>query len=157
MSALVAAATLICCSTLANGQDLARFTAWKAVCAPTAGCALGTTNEVGDHLAFTEPLRDKPKLLFYPRVPIKPGALVYVTLDGFEGATLGPADGWRVMENDAGSAIQIAPSITEFELMPRMLRAEKLELSYENQQDAEHRVEFSLIGYSDARGYADGG
>lgn len=141
----------------AYAQDAAEFGAWRAFCAPTAGCALGTTAQTGDRLAFSEPPSGDDRLLLVANAEPLRGSVMTVTLDGFPGAILGPSDGWRAVQTEAGRAIQIAPSITENELMPRMLKANQLEIRYVTIDGVERMIDFALNGYADARGYADGG
>lgn len=144
-------------ATPALAQDAASFGEWRAYCAPTAGCALGTSATGGEKLAFSEPPSGDDRLLFVAADEPLRGSVMVITLDGLPGATLGPGDGWRAVTTDVGRAIQIAPSIARNELMPRMLRADRLTIRYVTGGGTERSVEFRLNGYSDARGYADSG
>ncbi len=144
-------------STSGFAQEAVTFGKWQAYCAPTAGCALGTTNEEGDKLVISEPPSRDNKMLFVPTVPVQRGSVMTITLDGLPGATLGPGDGWRVIETGAGPAIQIAPTIAREELSPRMRRRDMLEITYTTEAGSRRQTAISLNGFADTRSYADDG
>ena len=131
------------------------FGAWKAFCAPTAGCVLGVKSDQGDTLAFIEPPSGDDRLLLFLNEPVRAGGMMTVAADGRTVVTLGPADGWRAVESAVGRAIQIAPSIVREGLDGPMRRGDRMEVSYPTRDGARRRVVFSLNGYSDTRGYAD--
>lgn len=137
----------------ASAAEPSSFGDWTAFCADDAGCALATAAEDGHRLAFSEPLTGEDRMVFLPLEPIRRGSVVEVTLDGQPGATLGPGDGWRMVEMPGGAAAQIAPSVAENELMVRMPSRTRIEISYTGESGRLHRAELSLNGYSSARAY----
>ncbi len=149
--------SVIAFSQIAHAQEAVTFGKWKAYCAPTAGCALGTTNEDGDKLVISEPPSRDNKMLFIPTVPVQRDSVMTVTLDGQPGATLGPGDGWRFIETSAGPAIQISPTIAREELTPRMRRRDTLEITYTTDTGTNRQTTIPLNGFADTRSYADDG
>ena len=138
-------------------QESVRFGAWRAFCAPMAGCVLGVKSEEGDTLAFVEPPTGDDRLLLFLETPVRAGARVSVTMDGVPVVTLGPADGWRRVDSPVGRAIQIAPSVVREGLDEPMRKRNRMEIAYPDENGGERRVLFSLNGYADTRSYADDG
>ena len=139
----------------ASAQEAVSFGAWRAFCAPTAGCVLGVKSSEGDTLAFVEPPSNDDRLLLVLRVPVQKGSIMHLSLDDRRIASIGPADGWRMVESAVGSAIQIAPSIVAEGLEEPMRRRDRLDIRYVTDAGAERTIAFSLNGYADTRGYAD--
>jgi len=144
-------------ATPLRAQEAVGFGDWRAYCAPMAGCVLGVKSGEGDTLAFVEPPSQDDRLLVFLSEPVRIGADVEIVLDGRIVVTLGPADGWRLVESGMGSAIQIAPSIVREGLWKPMQRRNRLELRYPTAQGNRRSVGFSLNGYADTRGYAEDG
>ena len=145
------------CGTPLAAQEAVTFGAWRAFCAPTAGCVLGVKTTDGDALAFVEPPSNDDRLLLILKTDPATGTDITLFFDKRRFATLGPADGWRRIDSDVGPAIQIAPSVVKEGLSDSMRRRDRLSITYLTENDARHRVDFSLNGYSDARGFADDG
>ena len=139
----------------AQAQETARFGAWQAFCAPMAGCVLGVKSGEGDTLAFVEPPSNDDRLLMIPALPVQKGSIMHLLLDDRRIASLGPADGWRIVNSSVGAAVQIAPSVVDEGLSEPMRRLDRLEIRYITDAGAERSVTFSLNGYADTRGYAD--
>lgn len=137
----------------AQAAEPESFGDWTAYCAQDAGCALATATEDGHRLAFAEPNFGEDRMVFLPVEPIKEGSVVIITLDGQQGAQLGPGDGWRIVDMPGGAAAQIAPSIAENELMVRMPTRTMIEINYIGKSGKKHRAALSLKGYSTARAY----
>jgi len=155
VSACLALLTALAPAAPATGQEAARFGAWRAFCAPVAGCVLGVKSGEGDTLAFVEPPSGDDRLLLFLSEPVQDGARIVVSIDGRVIVTLGPADGWRRIDSAVGPAIQIAPSIAREGLMEPMRRRDRMRISYPTPENGRRQVTFSLNGYADIRGYAD--
>lgn len=140
-----------------SAQESVKFGDWRAFCAPVAGCVLGVRSSGGDALAFVEPPSGDDRLILVLNDPVRNGAEVSVWLDGQLVVTLGPADGWRLVDSAIGPAVQIAPSVVREGLMEPMRRRDRLEIGYPAKSGLERRILFSLNGYADTRGYADDG
>jgi len=157
--------TVACCAVLLTtlshapvaAQEAVGFGDWRAFCAPVAGCVLGVKADPDNTLAFVEPPFEDGRLLLILREPVVPGTDIAVSLDGQLVVTLGPADGWRVVDSAVGPAIQIAPSIAREGLMEPMRRRNWFEILYRTAGGDQRRVTFSLNGYADTRSYADDG
>ncbi len=147
--------TALLIATPITAQESVRFGAWRAFCAPTAGCVLGVKSEEGDTLAFVEPPSNDDRLLVVLAVPVLQGSTMHVSLDDRRFVSIGPSDGWRAIESAVGPAIQIAPSIVDEGLEQPMRRRDQLDIRYVTDEGVERRVTFSLNGYADTRGYAD--
>ena len=141
------------CATPAPAAEPQAFGQWTAYCASDAGCALATAAEDGHRLAFSEPAYGEDRMVFLPLEPILRGSTVTVTLDGAAGASLGPGDGWRMVEMPGGAAAQIAPSVAENELMVRMPGRTSLEIAYQGESGTPRKARFDLDGYARARAW----
>lgn len=139
----------------AAAQEAVRFGEWRAFCSPVAGCVLGVKSGEGDTLAFAEPPSGDDQLLLILDEPVQRGAEISVLIDDRLIVTLGPSDGWRVIDSGVGPAVQIAPSIAREGLMEPMRRRDRLQIRYPIADGSERRIVFSLNGYADTRGYAD--
>lgn len=139
----------------AMAQEAVRFGAWQAFCAPMAGCVLGVKSPEGDSLAFVEPPSNDDRLLLIPGIPVLKNSVMHVSLDERRVVSLGPADGWRMVDSAVGPAVQIAPSVVDEGLRQPMLRRDEMEIRYMTENGVERRITFSLNGYADTRGYAD--
>lgn len=153
--ASLALAALCLTSSPVFAQEAVQFGDWRAFCAPMAGCVLGVKSQGGDTLAFVEPPTGDDRLLVFLREPVSSGANIEVALDGRVIVTLGPADGWRLVESTVGKAVQIAPSVVREGLWKPMQRRNRLELRYPGTDGVARRIGFSLNGYADTRGYAE--
>jgi len=140
-------------TSAAHAADPTSFGDWTAFCATDAGCALATASADGHRLAFAEPNSGEDRMVFLPLEPIKGGSVIIVTFDGQPGASLGPGDGWRIVDMPGGGAAQIAPSIAENELMVRMPTQTMIEINYTGESGKAHKAALSLKGYSGARAY----
>ena len=97
----------------------------------------------------------RPSLLLIPGIPVLENSVMHVSLDERRVVSLGPADGWRMVDSAVGPAVQIAPSVVDEGLRQPMLRRDEMEIRYMTENGVERRITFSLNGYADTRGYAD--
>jgi len=138
-----------------TAQEAVRFGAWRAFCAPVAGCVLGVNSDDGDTLAFVEPPNGDDHLLLIPRDPVAEGARIAVSFDGRPPVLIGADGGWRAVESDVGPAVRIAPDVVRERLAVAMLRRYRMTVEYRLRDDTIRRMTFPLNGYADTRGYTD--
>lgn len=141
----------------AAAQEAVRFGAWRAYCAPVAGCVLGVKSGTGDTLAFVEPASGDDSLVLVLAQRVAEGADLVISFDGRAPVAIGAGTGWRTVDGPSGPMVRIADDTVRAHLSEPMLRRFRMTVSYRAAEGAPRRVTFPLNGYADTRGYADDG
>ncbi len=79
---------------------------------------------------------------------LQSGSSFEIRVDGAPGALLGPADGWQILEDGAPNEAQIAPSLFQIGLFPRMKAGSSLTVDFIGDDGRPRRARFSLNGLS---------
>lgn len=141
--------------SVAMAQETARFGAWKAYCAPVAGCVMGTKSGEGDTLALVDPPSGNTQTLLFLAEPVQAGAEIALAVDGVAFAVLDSVQGWRRVDAGVGLAVELDSVFVDRALVEQMRRRARLGVTYLTTGGAERRLTFSLNGFADTRGYVD--
>lgn len=146
---------MACLPGEAAAQEAVRFGAWRAYCAPVAGCVLGVKSGTGDTLAFVEPSSGDGRLVLVLAETVAEGAELVISFDGRGPVTVGAETGWWTVDGPSGPMVRIADDTVREHLSGPMLRRFEMTVSYRAAEGLPRRVTFALNGYADTRGYAD--